>query len=109
MTEDEKLEFKFFALLEGSASKLNLSRWDDFPEEQDLTVSDWLVKKGFGKSEHIKGLARALTGALVGRDPDDVGIHYLLDYIKSGRGLTSLMAEDAGGAQFQWIRQGRHN
>ncbi|KAM0632006.1 hypothetical protein D7B24_003933 [Verticillium nonalfalfae] len=107
--EDPELalqEATWLLLIEESAAKINISDWDSFPEKKDVSFADWLDSYKMWEKAHIRALSRGLSRAIVGREPEDIGAHYFLDYIKSGGGLRSLMFEDQEGAQFQWIRQG---
>jgi monoamine oxidase len=50
--------------------------------------------------------AASLCRANVGREPEEVGIHYWSDYVKSGGGLRSLVSDDEHGAQHLFIKEG---
>lgn len=39
-------------------------------------------------------------------EPDQIGAHYLFDYINSGGGLVSLFTENKMGAQALLVKQG---
>ncbi|KAF3356718.1 hypothetical protein VDGD_07251 [Verticillium dahliae] len=107
--EDPELalqEAAWSLLIEESAAKINISDWDSFPEKKDVSFADWLDIYKMWEKPHLRALSRGLSRAIVGREPEDIGAHYFLDYIKSGGGLRSLMFEDQEGAQFQWIKQG---
>lgn len=92
--------------IEQAAAKVDIYNWDDFPIDQDVSFADWVAQYGFWSHPHLQGLCRGISTALVGREPEEVGAHYLLDYIKSGGGLGALMGQDTSGAQFLWIKQG---
>ncbi|CAH0042585.1 unnamed protein product [Clonostachys rhizophaga] len=102
--EDAAVEISLLGKVTEAAEAVNITYWKDYPEDQDLTVDEWVVKHGYGDSSHARGLAGHLARALVGREPHETGIHYLLDYIKSGLGLESLNSEDEGGAQYLKIK-----
>lgn len=51
--------------------------------------------------------ARQLTTGIVGREPRDVGAQYWFDYLRSGRGLASLLGDDVNGAQWHMIKSGQ--
>jgi monoamine oxidase len=100
------VEISLLGKVSEAAEAVNITYWKDYPEDQDLTVDEWVAKHGYGDSSHARGLAGHLVRALVGREPHETGVHYLLDYIKSGLGLESLNSEDEGGAQYLKIKQG---
>ncbi|KAM0273618.1 hypothetical protein ACHAQH_008212 [Verticillium albo-atrum] len=104
--ETALLEGAWLLLIEESADKIDITDWDSFPKKKDVSFADWLDIYKMWENPHLQSLSRGLSRAIVGREPEDIGAHYFLDYIKSGRGLRSLMFEDQEGAQFQWIRQG---
>ena len=72
-----------------------------------MTFDKWLEQQGLWKHQAVRGFATQLTTSIVGRDPDEVGAHYFLDYIKSGDGIESLASEGKFGAQSIKIKQGR--
>lgn len=75
-----------------------------FPNVEDISALEWTKRLNYGPfSLH---LIRSMSTAMVGREPGEVGIHYLLDYIKSGGGFTSLSTDDEHGAQQLFIREG---
>ncbi|VUC21062.1 unnamed protein product [Clonostachys rosea] len=104
--EDAAIEIGLLTNVSEAAAAVNITYWKDFPEEQDVTVTEWVSRLEYGNSSHARGLTGHLTRALVGREPHEIGIHYLLDYIESGLGLESLNSEDEGGAQYLKIKQG---
>lgn len=74
----------------------------------DVTFAEWVDQLGMWDDPHLQNICRGLTQAILGREPEDIGAHYFLDYINSGQGLVkSLMAEDRGGAQYQWLKNGQ--
>ncbi|KAL6693530.1 hypothetical protein J3F84DRAFT_401430 [Trichoderma pleuroticola] len=78
---------KFILLVAEAAEKCNIRIFDEFPEEEDATC-------------------RFLCSAVVGREPEDVGAHYFLDYIKSCYGYMSVVSEGDDGAQSLKIKTG---
>jgi hypothetical protein len=89
-----------------AGEEMDLRKWDDFPQEQDVSFADWAALNEVYDHPYVKGVVRALSTALVGREPDEVGAQYLLDYVKAGQGMESLGMENSGGAQFLKIKQG---
>jgi monoamine oxidase len=76
--------------------------------EKDVTFAEWIDQMGKWENPHLQDICRGLTQAIVGREPEDIGAHYFLDYINSGQGLTeSLMSETRDGAQYQWLKNGQ--
>lgn len=85
-------------------ASLDINDTTRFPTTEDVSALEWTKRKNLGDfSQHI---IRSITTAMVGREPGEVGIHYLLDYIKSGGGFTSLTTDDKGGSQQMFIREG---
>lgn len=71
-----------------------------------MVFSKWAVSKGF-TSDKSRQLIDHICRAMVGRDADQVGAHYMLDYIKSGKGIVSLSTEDQYGAQYLKVKPGK--
>ncbi|RFU81109.1 amine oxidase, partial [Trichoderma arundinaceum] len=90
---------KFILLLAEAAEKCNIRVFDEFLEEEDVTMAEWIAQKGLVDNPAIIATCQLLTSALVGREPEDVGAHYFLDYLKSGFGYLSLVSEGEDGAQ----------
>ena len=89
-----------------AAEKMDIRNFHSFPEDDDVSVAEWLTKKGLYEGPLMQGLAKALTTAWVGREPRECGIHYILDYVKSAGGLASINTDGPGGAQELKIKQG---
>ncbi|KAI6350806.1 hypothetical protein MCOR25_010376 [Pyricularia grisea] len=102
------------AYLEGQAvqtihnlsQKVDLRDFDAFSADQDVTVAEWLVEQSFGQHPHVVDMVTHLSTALVGREPEEIGMHYLLDYIGSGGGIISLSTDDEEGAQYLKVKNG---
>jgi monoamine oxidase len=92
--------------LEIASKKIDLRDFKSFSQEEDVTVSEWLSTKGLYDTTLLRGVARFLTTAWVGREPEECGIHYVLDYIKSAGGLASINVDGPGGAQELKVREG---
>ena len=75
------------------------------PAELDVSLAEWIRTK-VGDTEFGNEIGRHLAAALVGREPDEVGAHYILDYLKSCGGLQDVGGEGKYGAQSLKIRQG---
>jgi monoamine oxidase len=88
------------------AEETDIHNLESFPEEEDISVSDWLTTKRLYNDALLRGIARFLTTAWVGREPYECGIHYILDYVKSAGGLASINIDGPGGAQALKIKQG---
>lgn len=85
--------------------KVNLKDTGSFPASADISVEEWIKQKQF--TPFAADYLRAFVRGIVCRDPDEVGIHYAIDYIKSGGGFDSLFLEGPEGAQALKIRQGK--
>jgi monoamine oxidase len=68
-------------------------------------METWAESKGFTDPVG-KAAMKFFTSAVVGRDPHEMGMHYFLDYIKSGGGFLSIATEGDDGAQSLKIKQG---
>ncbi|RAQ99990.1 amine oxidase [Stemphylium lycopersici] len=89
-----------------AAEKIDIRNFESFPENDDVSVSEWLTMKGLYEGPLLQGIAKALTTLWVGREPRECGIHYILDYVKSAGGLASINTDGPGGAQDLKIKQG---
>lgn len=94
------------ALIQGAANETNIRNFQDFPAEDDVTVEEYIAQRGLWEHPHIKASISGFTFALVGMEPDQIGAHYLFDYINSGGGLVSLFTENKMGAQALLVKQG---
>ncbi|KAK6373995.1 uncharacterized protein PV06_02851 [Exophiala oligosperma] len=83
---------------------IDINNTSSFPNAEDLSVAEWAKKRQLGHTG--EQAAAALCRANVGREPDEVGIHYWADYVKSGGGLYSLISDDELGAQNLFIKEG---
>lgn len=97
------------ALMQDAANKTNIRNFQDFPAEDDVTIEEYIARRGLWEHPHIKAAISGLTSALVGMEPDQIGAHYLLDYITSGGGLVSLSTENKMGAQALLVKQGQYH
>ncbi|KAG9193451.1 monoamine oxidase [Alternaria panax] len=95
----------FLGLLNKTIEETNIRRFNEFPEEKDVSFAQWIAGLGLWKDTHVQGLASTLT-TIVGREPDEIGAHYFFDYVKSGNGLVSLLTEGRDGAQSLLIAEG---
>ncbi|UKZ78661.1 hypothetical protein TrVFT333_006407 [Trichoderma virens FT-333] len=97
---------KFTLLVAEAAEKCNIRIFDEFPEEEDVTMAEWVVQKGLADNPAVNATCRFLCSAVVGREPEDIGAHYFLDYIKSCYGYMSVVSEGDEGAQSLKIKTG---
>ncbi|KAH6688574.1 amine oxidase [Plectosphaerella plurivora] len=105
--DPEPSELFLILIIEAAALLIDNTVFDKWPLKMDVTFAEWVDQLGMWKDPHLQNICRGLTQAIVGREPEDIGAHYFLDYISSGQGLVkSLMAEDRGGAQYQWLKNG---
>lgn len=100
------LEYALLTSIIEASDAIDNRNTDDFPKEQDVTFAEWVAQKDLWNHPHIRAFCSVLTSNLVGREPDEVGAHYILDYINSGQGLISLTSEDELGAQYLMVKQG---
>ncbi len=91
-------------MLDAEASKIDLQNSKAYTDLPDIAVSQWLAYQGM--DDATRSMLRHFVSALVGREPEDVGMHYLLDYIKAGGGFWSLSLEGELGAQSLKIKEG---
>jgi len=71
--------------------------------EEDMTIDEWLQRNTTQWNREFVGNGVA---ALVGGDPKEVSLHYIMDYMKSGGGLEHLTGEGPDTAQHLKIKQG---
>lgn len=69
-----------------------------------MLVEEWIKAKKL--APWPASFMRNLVSSLVGREAGEVGLHYILDYIKSGGGVISLASEGKWGAQSLKVKQG---
>ncbi|OJD19123.1 hypothetical protein AJ78_00909 [Emergomyces pasteurianus Ep9510] len=83
---------------------LDINNTSVYPAANDVSCEEWVKRNKFGAyaEKAIGGICRAM----VGREPSEVGIHYMMDYIKSGGGFKSLTTDDEGGSQSLFIKEG---
>lgn len=84
--------------------KVNLRDTNKFLPSEDVSVDAWIKRKQF--TPFAADYLRAFVRGIVCREPEEVGIHYAIDYIKSGGGFVSLFAEGPEGAQELKVKQG---
>ncbi|KAH0847348.1 hypothetical protein AYO21_03741 [Fonsecaea monophora] len=92
-------------LIDGGGQDINIHKTDEFPTNLDVSMDTWSESKGFS-DDLTKSAVKFFTSAVVGRDPAEMGMHYFLDYVKSGGGFMSLATEGEAGAQSLKIKQG---
>lgn len=79
--------------------QVDIRDFDKFPEDQDVTIAEWFKKLGLWEQPGIPTAVSQLTSTVVGREPEELGMHYFLDYVKSGGGFDSLGSDFKDGAQ----------
>ncbi|KAK4500847.1 hypothetical protein PRZ48_009039 [Zasmidium cellare] len=96
--------FPFMELMEKLQSTINVTKPGTIGvPDQDMTVDEWLRQN---TSQWNREFISNGCAALVGRDAKELGLHYLMDYIKSGGGLGHLAGEGPDTAQHLKIKQG---
>lgn len=91
--------------LDAAAAAVDLHNHAAGLGEADLSVEKWIVKQNL--HDFVADFMRHFVRALVGRESKEVGLHYILDYIKSGGGFFSLASEGDFGAQSLKIKEGK--
>jgi monoamine oxidase len=97
---------KFISLVDEAAEKCDIRIFDEFPEAEDVTMAEWLAQKGLADNPAVIATCRLLCSAVVGCEPEEIGAHYFLDYIKSGYGYASIVSEGDESAQSLKIKNG---
>lgn len=97
---------KFITLIDEAAEKCDIRIFDKFPEAEDVTMAEWVAQKGLADNPAVVATCRLLCSAVVGREPEDIGAHYFLDYIKSCYGYVSVVSEGDESAQSLKIKNG---
>ncbi|EXJ68394.1 uncharacterized protein A1O5_08186 [Cladophialophora psammophila CBS 110553] len=92
-------------VIDGECQNIDIRRFDEFPTALDVSMETWSESKGLS-DDMGKAALKFFTSAVVGRDPAEIGMHYFLDYIKSGGGFISIATEGEDGAQSLKIKQG---
>lgn len=86
--------------------QIDLEVFDEFPVDEDVSFEKWILLNESWDNPFVHANARQLTTAIVGREPEDVGAHYWFDYLRAGGGLSSLLGDDANGAQQLMVKTG---
>lgn len=92
-------------LVEGAFQKVNIEHPEQFSTNLDTSLETWAEANGL-TDEMSKQSFRLFVLAILGREPREMGMHYALDYIKSGLGVMSLSLDTAEGAQHLKIKRG---
>lgn len=103
--EDMKTFEAIWASLDEDAKNINLYDSTANIHIQDISLGEYLRQHGANgiMSTVWTSWIRAVTGC----EPDDIGLVYMLDYIKSGGGLDSLLTDGEVGAQYLRNRHGK--
>ncbi|KAF2098754.1 putative mao-A [Rhizodiscina lignyota] len=97
---------QLYATIAEAAEQRDIRKWDDFPQNEDVSVADWMIEKGLYDDAAIRAQCSHLTSAIVGREPHETGAHYFFDYIKSCGGWVSCVTEGEYGAQSLKLKKG---
>lgn len=106
MLEILALQQEMFATMNETISSINITVFDQFPEEEDVSFADWIAQKGFGDHPYLRAVCSQLSSSIVGREPHEIGAHYFFDYVASGGGYESLLTAGKDGAQSLMIKKG---
>ena len=71
---------------------------------KDISLGEYFRRKGAGG--FALGFWTAWIHDLTGTDPDDIGLVYWLDFVKSAGGIESLLSDGPKGAQYMTNRHG---
>ena len=74
---------------------------------EDVSLGEYFRRKGADTDGYAFNFWRAWIRALTGTEPDQIGLVYMLDYIKSAGGIQSLLSDGPDGAQYLTIRRGK--
>ena len=88
-------------------ASINITVFDQFPEDEDVSFADWVEQKGFWDHPYLRAVCSQLSSSIVGREPHEIGAHYFFDYVASGGGFESLLTAGKVGAQSLMIKTGR--
>jgi monoamine oxidase len=73
---------------------------------EDISLGEYFRRKGADEGGYAFNFWRAWIRALTGTEPDQIGLVYMLDYIKSAGGVQSLLSDGPDGAQYMTNRRG---
>jgi monoamine oxidase len=104
--EVERFNMGLFEAIEGGCQDIDIRKFSEFPTNLDVSMETWAASRGLSDTFGQASMT-FFTTAVVGRDPAEIGMHYFLDYIKSGRGFISIATEGEDGAQSLKIKQGK--
>ena len=72
----------------------------------DISFEEWLRQNGVTSGTAAYGMMRFVSAGCFGVEPREIGMHYILDMLKQGRGWESLTTDYSKGAQHLWLKQG---
>lgn len=101
----EDLDRLLCDVIDNNSEDVDIHHVSHFPVGLDDTLSVWASTKGVVEDVNKDSLS-SFSAAVVGREADEIGMHYFLDYIKSGGGFVSIATEGTLGAQSLKIKQG---
>ncbi|KAK5989383.1 putative flavin-containing monoamine oxidase A-like protein [Cladobotryum mycophilum] len=104
--ENTAAVLKLMQLLVVAAEECDIHDFESFAEEDDVSLTEWVAQRGLGDNPAVQASLHLLSSAVLGREPEDVGAHYFLDYLKSGCGYLSIVSEGELGAQSLKIKKG---
>lgn len=73
---------------------------------EDIALGEYFRRKG--ADGFALGFWTAWIHDLTGTDPDDIGLVYWLDFVKSAGGIESLLSDGPNGAQYMTNRHGMY-
>lgn len=96
-----------YQAFESDMEAINIHKPTQISASLDTSLDVWGDNRGL-KDEMVRDALKFISSAIVGREPQEVGSHYFLDYLKSGGGFLSLATEGPDGAQSLKIKQGTY-
>ncbi|KZL64144.1 amine oxidase, partial [Colletotrichum incanum] len=97
---------RFRQIVTIAASERTTHRFDDFPENQDVSLSKWVESKGLWQYPEVRGACEWLCLDVVGRGSNEVGMYYFLDHLQSGPGLEMIATKGDVGPQSLRVKKG---
>lgn len=92
--------------LEAAQTETDLHNVGKHDPAKDTTWDEWVRAQQF--TPYARDFLLHFVRVMVCREPEEVGAHYALDYIKSGLGFDSLNFEGPQGAQSLKVKEGKY-
>lgn len=92
-------------IVDTACQKVDIHDTQNFPANLDISLDKWAEAQGLSDESSKDGL-KFFVYTILSRDLGDIGLHYFLDYIKSGGNFKSFALDTEKGAQHLKIKQG---